>query len=57
MLYAKPGGVITKKAVKTVGENIINLETKYIGKGKHFLPEDQPKNIGQAVAEFYQKIK
>jgi haloalkane dehalogenase len=56
LLYAKPGAVITNKAIKNARKNVSNLELQYIGKGKHFLPEDQPENIGKAIAEFYQKI-
>lgn len=56
LLYAKPGFATTERSVRYACENIPNLEAKFIGQGKHFLPEDQPANLGQAIAEFCQRI-
>ncbi|MFP4016193.1 MAG: haloalkane dehalogenase [Halanaerobiales bacterium] len=52
LLYANPGATVRKKAVKKARENINKLTVKYIGKGKHFLPEDQPENIAEAIIGF-----
>jgi haloalkane dehalogenase len=56
LLYAEPGFAITEKSVRSARESVPNLEAKFIGQGKHFLPEDQPANVGQAIAEFCQSI-
>lgn len=57
ILYAKPGFILRKGALKYAKENYPNLTTKYIGKGKHFLPEDHPKAIGQSINNWLAKIK
>lgn len=57
ILYAKPGFILRKKALKYAKANYPNLTTEYIGKGKHFLPEDHPKAIGQAISNWLTKIK
>ncbi|MEN6609346.1 MAG: haloalkane dehalogenase [Methanoregulaceae archaeon] len=56
LLYADPGMVISKKTAEYARKVIPNLELKYIGTGKHFLPEDQPVNIGHAIADFYRGL-
>ena len=53
LLYAKPGMVVSEQTAKLAKGNIANLEVKFIGNGKHFLPEDQPENMSQAIIEFY----
>jgi haloalkane dehalogenase len=59
LLYAKPGMIIKKKDVKRIKSEFKNIETKYVGKGKHYIQEDQPKNIGEAIERWvllnYQK--
>jgi haloalkane dehalogenase len=52
LLYGKPGAAVSMRAVTRAQSDIANLEVKFIGKGKHFLPEDQPENIGKAIADF-----
>lgn len=56
VLYAKPGFILRKKALKYAEENYPNLKTQYIGKGKHFLPEDHPKAIGQFIKSWITSI-
>jgi haloalkane dehalogenase len=56
LLYATPGAAITEKVLTYAREHVTNLEMKHIGAGKHFLPEDQPDAIGQAIAEFQQRL-
>lgn len=57
LLYANPGATVTEKSVKYAEENLKNIETKYIGKGKHFLPEDQASNIASSILEFLEFLK
>jgi len=56
LLYAEPGAAVTQKTLRNVGARIPNLEMQFIGKGKHFLPEDQPENIGHAIEEFCRNL-
>lgn len=55
LLYAEPGAAVTEKSIRYAQEHLPNLEIKCIGPGKHFLPEDQPDTIGQAIVEFYRR--
>jgi haloalkane dehalogenase len=57
ILYAKPGFILRKKALKYAKENYPNLTTEYVGKGKHFLPEDHPKAIGQFIKNWMTTLK
>lgn len=52
LLYASPGMITRKKAVQYAVDNFKNLTPVYIGKGKHFLPEDQPLAISKAIVDW-----
>jgi len=56
LLYARPGGIITKRGVEWCRENLQNLETVEIGKGLHFIQEDEPDNIGRAIAKWLSNL-
>jgi len=49
LLYARPGVQIKEKDVPEIKKEIPNLTAQYIGRGKHFIQEDQPKNIGVMI--------
>ena len=34
----------------------LNMKTVDIGPGMHFLPEDRPHEIGEAIAEWYRGL-
>lgn len=53
LLYAKPGVQITAREVDIYKSKFANLTTVYIGKGKHYIQEDQPSNIGKAIEQWY----
>lgn len=55
MLHAKPG-VIFKTLVDEVERDVDNLTSVFIGKGKHYLPEDQPQAIGEALSTWLTAI-
>jgi len=38
-------------------DNIANLRTRPVGRGKHLLPEDQPHSVGNSIAEFQQELR
>lgn len=58
LLWAKPGMIIKgEKAAQEIKREFPNTKTVYIGKGKHFIQEDRPHEIGQAIAEWYQLPK
>jgi len=55
-LYVSPGLLIRKKDVTFIKENFKNIQIKNVGKGLHFIQEDNPHEIGSALAEWFDKI-
>jgi len=53
LLYGTPGMVIRQRAVVVARAQIDQMRIEPIGRGKHFLPEDEPENIGQQIAKFH----
>ncbi len=56
MFYATPGGTIGPKEVEWCRQTIQNLEVVDIGKGIHFLQEDNPHLIGQRLEEWLARL-
>jgi haloalkane dehalogenase len=56
LLYVKPGMIIKKKELKRIQKEFKNLETVYVGKGKHYLQEDHPHEIGRAIENWSNKL-
>ncbi len=56
LLYATPGMVVRQRAVVVARAQIDQMRIEPIGRGKHFLPEDEPENIGQEIVKFYTRI-
>jgi haloalkane dehalogenase len=54
ILYAKPGMVTKKKAIKYAENNFKNLSLYQLGKGKHFLQEDFPQEISIQLLKWLQ---
>jgi haloalkane dehalogenase len=57
LLYATPGLIVRKPAIAYAKAHFPNCKLVHIGKGKHFLPEDQPQQIQQAILEFLSQIQ
>ena len=57
LLYAKPGMILKKKDVERIKNNYKNLEAVFIGKGKHYIQEDQPYEIGNAISNWAIKLE
>jgi len=53
LLYAKPGVQIQKEQLEFYKNSFQKLTTTYIGKGKHYVQEDQPTNIGKAIEQWF----
>ncbi|MDZ7829265.1 MAG: haloalkane dehalogenase [Halofilum sp. (in: g-proteobacteria)] len=56
LLYAEPGGIIRERAVEWCRNHLQNLETVHVGQGIHFLQEDQPDAIGNALADWFRRL-
>jgi len=53
LFYASPGGLIARKDVAWCEAHMKNLVTVDIGKGIHYVQEDNPHAIGEALAQWY----
>jgi haloalkane dehalogenase len=56
LLYGTPGMIVRQRAIVVARAQIDQMRIEPIGKGKHFLPEDEPENIGQQIAQFHARI-
>jgi len=50
ILSAEPGFILKKESLEYARQHYPNLTIKHLGKGKHFLPEDHPKAIGNYIS-------
>ncbi len=56
LFYAEPGALLAKPAVEWCEVNLKNLTSINLGKGLHYLQEDHPHAIGEALAEWYRGL-
>lgn len=56
LLYAKPGLIAGRSAVRQAEKTFTNLESVSLGRGAHFLPEDHPDAIAEAIATFVDRL-
>ena len=52
LLHAEPGVLIPPQAAAAYREQLPNTETVNVGEGLHYLQEDEPRAIGQAIAQW-----
>ena len=55
-LYSHPGAIIKEDGVEYLKNNFPNTKMVDIGEGIHFIREDSPHAIGEAVSERYKKL-
>jgi haloalkane dehalogenase len=55
LAYAEPGVLVPPQAVPFYTGLIQDLETAFIGRGLHFIQEDQPDAIGRAIADWLRR--
>ncbi len=51
-LYAQPGAINPAPVVEFVKTNVKNVKAVDVGEGLHFIQEDRPHEIGQALSEW-----
>lgn len=51
-LHADPGMIFRAKDAAEIQEQVSNLQSVSIGKGKHYVQEDAPEAIGQAISSW-----
>jgi haloalkane dehalogenase len=54
--YAHPGAIIREENIEYIKKNFKNIKMIDIGKGFHYIQEDNPHLIGKEIAKWYQKI-
>ena len=52
LLAFEPGAILGAKLVEHCAERFRNLEVQSLGRGSHFVQEDQPEAIGDAIREW-----
>jgi len=52
LLTSNPGFIVSKDAIEYAKEEFKNLTVADVGAGKHFLPEDQPTAVGNAIRDW-----
>ncbi|MEM6452742.1 MAG: hypothetical protein AAF703_20795 [Cyanobacteria bacterium P01_D01_bin.105] len=52
-LYATPGSAIKEKEAESIRETFANTEVVHVGDGLHFIQEDCPHEIGEALSNWY----
>lgn len=54
--FVDPGAIFPMPQAECLKSSFQSLETVYLGKGGHFLQEDYPKEIGEALLDWLQQI-
>ena len=56
LLHARPGAILRKDLVAWCRDHVRNLTVVDIGPGLHFVQEDRPHEIGEAIREWYRGL-
>jgi len=56
LLHARPGGIIDAAEVEKLRGSLPNLTLVDIGPGIHYVQEDNPHGIGEAIAEWWRRL-
>lgn len=56
VLYADPSRVTPENLVRWALDNLRNVETAYVGRGIHYLQEDEPEAIGWAIVGWLRRL-
>jgi haloalkane dehalogenase len=56
LFFASPGGLINAKTVEWCMQQLKHLDAVDIGAGIHYLQEDNPHQIGSALAKWYTNL-
>lgn len=56
LLHARPGALVTDEVVEHLRGRATNLDTAFVGEGTHFIQEDVPDAVGQAIATWLARL-
>ena len=57
LLHAQPGAILRKDLVVWCRDHVRNLTAVDIGPGLHFIQEDRPHEIGEAIGAWYRGLR
>ena len=55
-LWARPGALNNEAFAEAMAEGVKNIQTQFVGAGRHFIQEDQPEMIGRTLADWRRRI-
>ncbi|MEX2583098.1 MAG: haloalkane dehalogenase [Gemmatimonadota bacterium] len=55
-LWARPGALNNEDFAEAMVERVENIQSTFIGAGRHYVQEDQPEMIGRAIADWRRRI-
>ena len=55
-LWARPGALNPVSVVEALVERVPNIQSTFVGAGRHYIQEDQPEMIGRAIGDWRRRI-
>ena len=55
-LWARPGTLNNEAFADAMVERVKNIQTSFVGEGRHYIQEDQPEMIGRTLADWRRRI-
>lgn len=55
-LWARPGALNDEEFAREMVQRVRNIQSTFIGAGRHYVQEDQPEMIGRAIADWRRRI-
>jgi haloalkane dehalogenase len=56
-LWARPGALNNEQFARAMIERVDNIQTQFVGEGRHYIQEDQPEMIGRTLADWRRRIE
>ena len=54
--WARPGALNNEAFAEAMVERVTNIQTAFVGEGRHFIQEDQPEMIGRTLGDWRRRI-
>jgi len=54
--WARPGALNREATADYFVENVKNIQSVYLGAGRHYLQEDHPEMIGRSVNDWLRRL-
>jgi haloalkane dehalogenase len=55
-LWARPGALNGEPFAEAMVERVTNIQTQFVGAGRHYIQEDQPEIIGRTLADWRRRV-